>query len=96
MSVCVFWSQKTLISKIISMGNKKKSKDRFSAAEEVESEYDTDKHRWRRLATVTLYLESSSFGDHGDDIIDPLKNLRKRGRKEDPKVICECTRLFCK
>ncbi|OQV17442.1 Trimethylguanosine synthase [Hypsibius exemplaris] len=80
------------------MGNKKggntgqKSTDR----DDIESEYDTKDLRWRRLAEVTLYLGPQQQNPSLSSIPDPpgLSN-KTPTRKEEQKIMCHCTRLFC-
>ena len=65
--------------------------------EEDESEYDTENLRWRRLAEVTLYIHRPS-GFYEDDVkpSNDWSKTRRKSRKDDNKIVCHCTRLFCK
>ncbi|GAV03334.1 hypothetical protein RvY_13775 [Ramazzottius varieornatus] len=64
--------------------------------EDDESEYDTENLRWRRLAEVTLYIGQPSprEGDPSSSR-DWRSQTKRRTRKDDSKIVCHCTRLFC-
>lgn len=82
------------------MGNKKKgAKGHHKSVEkeDVESEYDTANLRWRRIAEVTLYLGSQSNLDRTSGASEVVALSQKNAtRKDEQKVLCHCTRLFCK